>query len=75
MNLRSPYSWFPAYIAAAFETDFARLYERIDVALKEIEERLDGPRKLDTAEYHEIQDALRALQLLSTDEVPTNSRC
>jgi hypothetical protein len=73
MNIRSPYSWFPAYIAAAFETDFARLYERIDVALKEIGERLDGPRKLDAAEYHEIQDALRALQLLSTDETRTNT--
>jgi hypothetical protein len=72
MSLRSPYSWFPAYIAAAFETDFARLYERIDVALKEIEERLDGPKKLDTAEYHEIQDALHALQMLSTDEARTN---
>ena len=74
MNLQSPYSWFPAYIAAAFETDFARLYERIDVALKEIEERLDGPRKLDIAEYHEIQEALRALQQLSTDEARTYSK-
>jgi hypothetical protein len=73
MSPRSPYSWYPAYIAAAFETDFARLYERIDVALKEIEERLDGPRKLDTAEYHEIQEALRALQQLSTDEARTNA--
>lgn len=35
---------------------------------KEIEERLDWPRKLDAAGYHEIQDALRALQILSTDE-------
>ncbi len=74
MNLRSPYSWFPAYIAAAFETDFARLYERIDTALKEIEERLDGPRKLETEEYHEIQDALHALQMLSTDEASPRTR-
>jgi hypothetical protein len=63
MGLRSPYSWFPAHITAAFETDFSRFYERIDLALKEIEERLDGPRKLDAAEYHEIQDALRTLQM------------
>jgi hypothetical protein len=70
MVLPSPYSWFPAYIAAAFETDFSRLYERIDVALRAIEKRLDGPAKLEDAEYAEIHNALRALQMQSTDEQP-----
>jgi hypothetical protein len=68
LNRDSPYSWFAAYRAAALETDFSRLYRRIDEALKAIEKRLDGPTKLDDAEFTEIQDALRALQMLSTDE-------
>jgi len=69
MSLHSPYSWFAAYIAAALETDFTRLYGRIDLALRAIEKRLDGSQKLDIAEYNEIHEALRALQMLSTDEV------
>jgi hypothetical protein len=69
MNRHSPYSWFPAYEAAAFETDFSRLYGRIDLALNAIEKRLDGPAKLEDAEFTEIQDALPALQMLSTDEI------
>ena len=68
MSRNSPYLWFPAYVAAAFETDFSRLYERIDEALKAIDQRLDGPTKLDDAEFTDIQYALRALQMLSTDE-------
>jgi hypothetical protein len=68
MSRSSPYSWFAAYKAAAFETDFSRLYRRIDLALRAIEKRLDGPKNLDEAEFTEIQGALRALQLLSNDE-------
>jgi hypothetical protein len=64
----SPYSWFAAYRSAALEANFSRLYARIDLALRAIEQRLDGPTKLDEAEFAEIQGALRALQLLSTDE-------
>ena len=64
----SPYSWFAAYRSAALEANFSRLYARIDLALRAIEHRLDGPTKLDEAEVTEIQGALRALQLLSTDE-------
>lgn len=68
MNLESPYSWYPAYLAAALETDFFQLYERIDLALRAIERRLDEPMNLDDAEFAEIRHALRALQMLSTDE-------
>jgi hypothetical protein len=68
MSLQSPYAWFPAYVAAAFETDFSQLYARIDSALRAIDKRLDEPIKLDDAEFSEIQYALRALQMLSTDE-------
>jgi hypothetical protein len=68
MSLHSPYAWFPAYVAAAFETDFSRVYGRIDEALRAIQERLDGPTKIDDAEFADIQYALRALQMLSTDE-------
>jgi hypothetical protein len=68
MNLQSPYSWYPAYLAAALETDFSQLYQRIDLALRAIEKRLDGPKNLDDAEFTEIRHALRALQMLSTDE-------
>jgi hypothetical protein len=64
----SPYSWFPAYIAAAFETDFSKPYGRIDEVLKAIDKRLDAARNLDLSEYNEIQGAIRALQMLSTDE-------
>jgi hypothetical protein len=64
-----PYKWFAAYRSAALEDDFTRLYRRIDLALRAIEERLDGPAKLDELEFNEIQAALRALQLLGTDEV------
>ena len=64
----SSYSWFTAYQSAARETDFSRLYGRIDLALKAIDERLDGPAKLEDTEFKEIQTALRALQMLSTDE-------
>jgi hypothetical protein len=49
MNRQSPYSWFPAYIAAAFKIDFSRLYQRIDQAFRAIESRLDGTRNLDDA--------------------------
>ena len=55
-------------MTAAFETDFSRLYGRIDQALKAIDKRLDEPIKLDDAEFSEIQYALRALQMLNTDE-------
>jgi hypothetical protein len=68
MNRSSSYSWFAAYRSAALETDFSQLYGRIDLALRAIEKRLDGPTKLDDSEFTEIQDALRALQMLSTDE-------
>ena len=68
MKVQSPYSWYPAYLAAALETDFSQLYPRIDSALRAIDKRLDGPTKLDDAEFSEIQYALRALQMLSTDE-------
>jgi len=40
----------------------------MDLALKAIEERLDGPAKLDDLEFNEIQAALRALLMLTTDE-------
>jgi hypothetical protein len=70
MSRPSPFSWFAAYLAAAFKTDFSRLYERIDLALKAIETRLDGPKNLDDAEFTKMQDALRALPMLSTDEKP-----
>jgi hypothetical protein len=63
-----PYRWFEAYRSAALERDLTRLRRRIDLALKAIEERLDGPVKLDDAEFGEIQAALRALQLLGTEE-------
>jgi len=69
MSRHSPYAWFPAYVAAAFETDFSRLYRRIDEALKAIDKRLDEPTKLDDAEFADIEYALRALQMLSTDEI------
>jgi hypothetical protein len=68
MDPQAPYSWFPAYEAAAFETDFSLLYQRMDLALRAIEKRLDAPENLDNAEFTEIQDALRALQMLGTDE-------
>jgi hypothetical protein len=55
-------------VTAAFETDFSQLYPRIDPALRAIDKRLDGPTKLDDAEFSEIQYALRALQMLNTDE-------
>jgi hypothetical protein len=70
MSRPSPFSWFAACIAAAFKTDFYRLYERIDLALKAIETRLDGPKNLDDAEFTRLQDALRAPPMLSTDEKP-----
>jgi len=68
LSIPSPYAWFPAYVTAAFETDFSQLYPRIDSALRAIDKRLDGPTKLDDAEFSEIQYALRALQMLNTDE-------
>jgi hypothetical protein len=63
-----PYRWFAAYRSAALERDLVRLRGRIDLSLKSIEERLDGTAKLEDLEFNEIQAALLALQLLSTDE-------
>jgi hypothetical protein len=68
MSRQSRYSWSAAYEAAARETDFRRLHARIEGALKTIEERLDGPTKLDDTEFTDIQDALRALQMLRTEK-------
>jgi hypothetical protein len=68
MSRSSPYSWFDAHKAAAIETGFSRLRQRIDLALRTIEKSLDGPNNRDNAGFSEIQNELRALQMLSTDE-------
>jgi len=65
MGHPSPYSWIAAYESATSEIDSARLNIRIAEALTAIEERLDGPTKLDDAEHKEIQNALLALQMRS----------
>jgi hypothetical protein len=67
MPRTSQYSWSNAYRSAALETDFTKLYARIEDALTAIEKRLDGTAKLADAEFDELQAALHSLYEMSAE--------
>jgi hypothetical protein len=67
MRRASQYSWSKAYRSAALETDFTKLYSRIEEALAAINNRLDGTAKLADAEFDELQAALHSLYEMSAE--------
>jgi hypothetical protein len=67
MRHAADYSWSNAYRSAALETDFTKLYARIEEALTAIDKRLDGAAKLADAEFDELQAALHSLYEMSAE--------
>ena len=51
------YTWYAAYHAAVLEPDSAKMPNRIDAALRAIEDRLAGPAQIDDAEQTAIAEA------------------
>jgi hypothetical protein len=51
------YTWYAAYHAAVLEPDSANMPNRVDTALKGIEDRLAGPAQIDDAEQTAIAEA------------------
>jgi hypothetical protein len=74
MRHASQYSWSKAYRSAAVETDFTKLYARIEEALAAIEKRLDGSAKLADAEFDELQAALHSLYEMSAERPTRRTR-
>jgi|HubBroStandDraft_6_1064221.scaffolds.fasta_scaffold3183230_2 hypothetical protein len=61
------YTWHPAYHAAVFETEAARIMGRILEARAAMEQRLLSPIKQEGTEYRELVDAQNALDVLKGD--------
>jgi hypothetical protein len=61
------YRWHPAYHAAVFETEAARIMERILEARAAMEQRLLSPIKQEGTEHRELIDAQNALDVLKGD--------
>jgi hypothetical protein len=61
------YSWSKAYLSAALETDFTKLYARIEEALAAIDKRLYRTAKLTDAEFDELQRSLHSLHEMCSE--------
>jgi hypothetical protein len=64
MNNSTTYSWQGAYRCAVLETDPARMAERIDAALRAIEQRVGSTARMDRAENEAIESARNGLAVL-----------
>jgi hypothetical protein len=51
------YTWYAAYHAAVLEPSSAKMKDRVDAALAEMEARLTGPAQIDGAEEQAIHEA------------------
>jgi hypothetical protein len=63
------YIWQPAYLAAVYETDDAKMMSRILEARAEMEQRLLVPMEQDSAEHREPLAAQKAVELLKSERV------
>jgi len=67
MSDPEPHSWRTAYRLAVLEPDPAKMRNRIDAALRAIEERLRQPIEIGSPEHKEIENAKEALAILKTE--------
>jgi hypothetical protein len=51
------YTWYAAYHAAVLEPSSAKMQDRVNAALAEMEARFTGPAQLDGAEEQAIDEA------------------
>lgn len=67
MDNSAPYPWQTAYASAVSETDPERTVDRIDDALKAIENRLCTHIPIDDQENRAIRAAWRGLTILKSE--------
>ena len=65
MNNSATYPWQTAYVSAILEFEPRKLSAKIKEAVRVIHERLKDPIQFASPEYQAIQDALRAIGVLS----------
>jgi hypothetical protein len=64
MNNSMTYAWQGAYQCAVLETDFALMAQRIDDALRAIEQRVGSTVRIDNTENEAIESARNGLAVL-----------
>lgn len=65
MNNVAIYPWQTAYVSAILEFEPKKLSAKIKEAVRVIHERMKDPIQFASQEYQAIQDALRAIGVLS----------
>ena len=65
MNNPAIYPWQTAYVSAILEFESGKLSTKIKEAVRVIHERMKDPIQFASQEYQAIQDALRAIGVLS----------
>ncbi len=65
MNNSAIYPWQTAYVSAILEFEPGKLSTKIKEAVRVIHERMNDPIQFASQEYQAIQDALRAIGVLS----------
>jgi uncharacterized membrane protein YecN with MAPEG domain len=65
MNNSAIYPWQTAYVSAILEFEPRKLSTKIKEAVRVIHERMKHPIQFASQEYQAIQDALRAIGVLS----------
>jgi hypothetical protein len=65
MNNVAIYPWQTAYVSAILEFEPKKLSTKIKEAVRVIHERMKDPIQFASQEYQAIQDALRAIGVLS----------
>jgi hypothetical protein len=67
MNNSAIYPWQTAYVSAILEFEPGKLSTKIKEAVRVIHERMKDPIQFASQEYQAIQDALRAIGVLSAE--------
>jgi hypothetical protein len=65
MNNSATYPWQTPYVSAILEFEPKKLSTKIKEAVRVIQERMKEPIQFASQEYQAIQDALRAIGVLS----------
>jgi hypothetical protein len=67
MNNSAIYPWQTDYVSAILEFEPKKLSTKIKEAVRVIHERMKDPIQFASQEYQAIQDALRAIAVLSAE--------